>query len=133
MEPMGTAALAAVITALVNGMAGEVGKSVWASLKSFVLARVEHDSAAASALATIEQVPADQGAAKQLAAAIHDVVRADPAAASWLSSWFEEARAATSAPASVTNIVGGEAQVHGPVIQGHNFFGSIQCSPEQAT
>jgi len=126
MEPFTTAALATALTTLVNGAAGEVGKTAWTALTGFLRGRFGRDTAPGTALATLEQAPADPQSADRLAAVLTELAQTDKAAAAWLNPWFEQARAAivtTTGP--VTNTISGQAQVHGPVIQGQTFNGPI--------
>ena len=123
MEPFITAALATALTTLVNGVAGEAGKTAWASLTGVLRARFGRDTTPGTALAALEAAPADRQSADHLAAVLTELAQTDDVAASWLLPWFEEVRAAAAGP--VTNIVSGQAKVHGSVIQGHTFNGPI--------
>jgi hypothetical protein len=127
MEPFTTAALAAALTTLVNGAAGEAGKSAWNSLTSLVRSRLGRDSQPVVAIATLEQAPDDQEAAQQLASALEDVARTDHTAATWLHPWFEQAHAIVQSAPQATNIISGNAQVN-TAVQGNVFTGDLHIS-----
>lgn len=118
MELFTAAELTAAITALVNGAAGEAGKSMWKSLKDFVTVRKAERPEAVAALTTAEQTPTDQSAVARFAGALEEIARADPAAATWLRSWLTQAGA--PAPAAI-NVIGGQPTMHGPVIMSQNI------------
>lgn len=122
MEPFITSALATALTTLVNGVAGEAGKTAWASLTGVLRARFGRDTAPGTALAALEAAPADGRSADRLATVLTELAQTDDVAAAWLLPWFEEVRAAAG---PVTNIISGQARVHGSVIQGQTFNGPI--------
>lgn len=113
MDLFTTAELTAAITALVNGTAGEAGKSMWNALKGFVAARTAQRSDAVAALTTAERAPENRDAAAQAALVLTEIARTDTAAATWLQSWLTQAG---SAAPSAINVIGGQAVMHGPVI-----------------
>lgn len=126
MESFTTAALATALTTLVNGAAAEAGKTAWASLTGVLRARFGRDTAPGSALATLEEAPADERSAERLATVLTELAHADDDAAAWLNPWFEQVRvAAVTTTGPVTNTVSGHAQVRGPVIQVQTVNGSI--------
>ena len=121
MEPFTTAALATALTTLVNGAAGEAGKTAWTSLRTFVKSRLGRDPQPAAAVAALETTPSDPAAAQQLAVTLHDLARDDHTAAAWLGAWLADVRAQTP----VTNVIAGPAQISGNVVQTHTVNGDI--------
>jgi hypothetical protein len=120
------ASLAVVVAALVNGAGGEAGKQAWKSLTRLVGKAFGSHSTEMAALegahaATDVRNYADQFAAS-LAARAHNDERFATDLRVWLTH-TEKALAASSG--SVTNIVGGQAQVHGALLQGRDFSGPI--------
>jgi hypothetical protein len=124
MEPFTTAALAAALSTLVNGAAGEAGKSAWKSLTAFVRSKRGPGSPPAAALTALERTPQDQQAAQHLAVSLQELAGSDHTAGEWLNPWFEELQTIAGHPPSTTNIISGNAQVN-TAIQAHIIHGNI--------
>lgn len=120
-------AIAATITALISGAAGEAGKSTWTGLKSYVTTRWGHDSAPAAALTAAEEAPADPGAAQTLAGLLHDAADSEPDAADWLNRWLDQAATVANASGTANNTIAGNANVR-TAIQGYQFNGDINLT-----
>lgn len=121
MEPFTTAALAAALTTLVNGVAGEAGKTAWVSMRSFVTSRLTRHPEAIEAIAVLEATPTDAVAAERLAVSLGDLARHDRTAAAWLAAWFTEVQTQTP----VSNVIAGQARISGNVVQTHTVNGDI--------
>ena len=121
MEPFTTAALATALTTLVNGAAGEAGKTAWTSLRTFVKSRLGRDPQPAAVVAALEATPTDPATAQRLAIALQDLARDDQTAAAWLSAWLTEVQTHTP----VNNVIAGQAQISGNVVQTHTVNGDI--------
>ena len=128
MDPITSAALSTVIVPLASGAAGEAGKQAWATLTTFVKARLGRESPPAAAIEQIDQT-ADPGYADELAGHLHRLSNDDPQAAQWLATWLNSASALVHQTTHVSNVIGGQAQVHGPVVQGHTFSGLTFTTP----
>ncbi|MCU7730744.1 hypothetical protein ODJ79_44115 [Actinoplanes sp. KI2] len=122
MEPLTTATLAAALTALVNSTAGEAGKAAWASLKTFVTARLVRHPESADALAALEGPAGDHATAEHLASILFTLAQEDQTDRAWLQTWCSEVRSV----AQVNNVVTGRAHVSGNVIQAHTINGGIK-------
>ncbi|RJL31000.1 hypothetical protein [Bailinhaonella thermotolerans] len=111
---MDATALAAIISALAGGAAGEAGKSAWNSLTALVRRRFGDDSA------ELERRPPDEAAAGLVWRA-----GADPEFGEALAEWMRDASALVQQRRDVTNTISGDARVTGPVIQAGDIHGSI--------
>ncbi|MFC4590754.1 hypothetical protein [Sphaerisporangium corydalis] len=112
--------LAAIISALVGGVAGEAGKSAWASLTALARDRFGRDSPEAAAL---EAAPA--GDTREIAGILVDRAEADPEFRESLASWTAETGKIIQRSHDVSNTISGDARIHGTVIQAGDIFGSI--------
>jgi hypothetical protein len=121
MEPMTVTALAAALTALVNGAAGEAGKTSWTALVGLIKTRLGRDSRPAVEAAALERAPADEEVATRLAAALHEAATTDRDTAEWLMPWYAE----TIQEGAVVNAISGQAQIHGHVVQARTITGGI--------
>ncbi len=120
-------AIAATVTALISGAAGEAGKSTWTGLKTFVTTRWGRDSAPAAALTAAEETPNDPAATRALAGLLHDAADREPEAAAWLSRWLDQAGTVANASGAAHNTIAGTANVR-TAIQGYQFNGDINLS-----
>ena len=116
MDPSVIPTLAAVISAIVGGAAGEVGKNAWTSLTGLVRRRFGDD-----AVAAIETAQTPELTAESLA----ERAQADPAFAEALTSWTTETARLVQIKHDVTNTISGNARITGPVLQAGDVFGSI--------
>ncbi|GGM69880.1 hypothetical protein GCM10010106_15120 [Thermopolyspora flexuosa] len=122
MDPI-VPTLAAILTALVGGAAGEAGKSAWESLAALVRRRFGRDRQALEAVARPDAV-----APGELASLLGERAAADPEFRAALERWLAEAgpvarRAAGDPVNDTVNIVSGH--VGGNVIQAREIHGSI--------
>ncbi len=118
------ALVAASITAAASSMATEAGRHAWASLGRLVR-RAFGDRAPA---VLPEQAPAqpDPEWVQDLARKLVDYAAGDERFAADLRSWAVDSRVpATAVGDAVINTISGGATVHGTVIQGRDFTGSI--------
>jgi hypothetical protein len=116
MDPSVIPTLAAVISAIVGGAAGEVGKNAWTSLTGLVRRRFGDD-----AMAAIETAQTPEETAQSLV----QRAQADPAFAETLTSWTAETARLVQTKHDVTNTISGDARITGPVLQAGDVFGSI--------
>ncbi|PZG40962.1 hypothetical protein C1I98_22245 [Spongiactinospora gelatinilytica] len=119
MDPSIIPALAAVISAVVGGAAGEAGKSAWTSLTSLVRRRFGRETAA-------ELEPGANSTSTEMAEDLVNRAGADPEFARALAAWMSEtSRVVQQQKHDVVNVIGGEARITGPVVQAGDVFGSI--------
>jgi hypothetical protein len=121
VEPFTTAALAATLTTLVNGAAGEAGKTAWASMRNFVTTRLARHPQSAEAVAALEASPSDTSAAERLAVSLQGLAHDDQSAAAWIAAWFTDVQ--TNTP--VSNMIAGRARISGNIVQTHTINGDI--------
>jgi hypothetical protein len=122
VDPVSVTLLAGAITAMATGAGGEAGKQAWTSLTTLVHRAFGRHST----LAALEAAPDDQGQATVLATVLTDHADKDRSFAAELRTWLDDARRILQLSEDhVTNIIGGSAQVHGPVFQGRDFTGPI--------
>ncbi|MEU8271129.1 hypothetical protein AB0B89_28715 [Sphaerisporangium sp. NPDC049002] len=117
---MDPTALTAIISALAGGAAGEMGKDAWASLTTLVRRRFGSESAAVAAVERADPVTPDD-----VAGVLVSLAGADPEFEKELREWTAEARRVIQQRRDVSNTIGGEAQIAGPVIQAGDIHGSI--------
>ncbi|WP_157249247.1 hypothetical protein [Nonomuraea typhae] len=107
-----------VVAALLAGAAGEAGKSAWASLTALAKRRFGGDEDAVAALESAEAADT-----QHVVTVLQQKAAEDAEFAGELSSWATQTRQ-TLHLTSTTNIIGGNATIHGNAIQaGH--IGSI--------
>ena len=133
MDPFTGAALATTVVPLVSGAAGEAGKQAWASLTGFITAKFGRDSRPAEALDAVERQPDDESRAALLGETLHRLAQADPDIDTWLRAWLAEAAPLAATSSQVLNTIGGQATVHGPVVQAHTITGSVTFSAPPPT
>ena len=134
--------IGAVILAIVGGTAGEASSRLWDELTALVCQPLHRRPntveavAAASGneeLAALQQSPADQRRAVDLAEVLLVRVEADPAFGLEFRNWWAQASQVLPAMGNVTNTISGGTQ-HGPVLQGRDFsnitFGSSSTAPK---
>jgi hypothetical protein len=112
--------LTAIVSALVGGAAGEVGKSAWATLSTLVRRRFGSDSAPVAALES-----ADPDKPDELAGILAELAGTDPEFEKDLQKWAAEATHIIQQKRDVSNTISGEAQITGPVVQAGDIHGSI--------
>jgi hypothetical protein len=119
MDPSVIPALAAVISAVVGGAAGEAGRSAWASLTALVRRRFGAETPAA-----IEAPEA--GDSPEIAGILISRAQADPEFGEALAAWMAEtARIVQRHRHDVTNTIRGNARISGTVVQAGDVSGSI--------
>ena len=116
MDPSVIPALAAVISAIVGGAAGEVGKNAWTSLTGLVRRRFGDD-----AVAAIDTARTPEESARSLV----ERAQADPEFGETLASWTAETARLVQTKHDVSNTISGDARITGPVLQAGDVFGSI--------
>ncbi len=129
VDPVSVALLVGVLTSIATGAGGEAGKQAWTSLAALVGKASRRDSAPDASLTALEMAPADHGQATTLATALADRAEKDEAFAVELRTWLTNTQHALHlSDDQTTNIIGGRAQVYGPVLQGRDFTGPIRFS-----
>lgn len=123
MDPITAAVLAATVVPLASGAAGEAGKQAWSSLVGYLRTKSARDGAPAEAEALERQPDAARG--EVLAIRLVELARRDREFEAWLRAWFRDAAVLAQPQASVVNVVSGQAQVHGGVVQAHTITGPI--------
>lgn len=124
VDPVSVTLLVGAITSIATGAGGEAGKQAWTALVHKAFRR---DSPLDASLTELEVAPADQGRVTALATALADRAEKDEAFAVELRTWLSNTRHALHlSDDQTTNIIGGRAQVHGPVFQGRDFTGPIR-------
>ena len=81
----------------------------------------------------MEQQPDDHDAAHRLAASLRATAGTDPAAATWLNSWFDEARATTAPAAPVAGNADQIQQVLHNLVENAVKYGSRSGGEVRAT
>lgn len=115
MDPISLSALVALIT---KSAAGEAGKSAWEGLVGLARRAFGHGPQAEAALRGTEE--GDRDAALDLAGRLVQSAAADPELDGLLRSWIARAREAPGT-GNVTNNFGGNARVHGDVVQARDI------------
>ena len=111
MEPISLSALVALIT---QAAAGEAGKGAGDGLIALVRRAIGHGSHAQSALDRSRE--GDQSATLDLAGRLVQGAAADPEFDHLLRAWMAEVQRQSSSQA-VLNGIGGNARIHGDVVQ----------------
>ena len=129
MDPITAAALSATVMPLVSGAAGEAGKKAWESLAAFVGKRFGRRSDAATAARALAQHPDEAQHGELLAGILERAAALDGDVADWIREWLRDAAPLADPQgaqvSTVTNVVSGNAKVHGAVIQSHTISGPI--------
>ncbi|MEU8401898.1 hypothetical protein AB0C28_42510 [Nonomuraea sp. NPDC048892] len=120
MDPDMVPTLAAIVSAIVGGTAGEAGKQAWTSLTALVRRRFGGDD---SATAIVES-PAKQQP-EEIAQVLVDRAHTDPEFELTLAKWMTDTVHLIRHTHVVHNSIGGSAHVNGPVVQAGDVFGSI--------
>ncbi|MEQ4716038.1 hypothetical protein [Nonomuraea sp. B19D2] len=120
MDPSVIPTLAAVISAIVGGAAGEAGKNAWTSLTALIRRRFGDDVAVTSAIERAESRPPEETAEIIAAHAA-----ADPSFQEALDRWTVETARLIQSKHDVSNTISGNARITGPVLQAGDVFGSI--------
>ncbi len=117
MDAISVDALTAMI---VQAAAGEAGKNTWAALLALGRRAFKRSHAAQRALE--RATTGDHQAATQAAEHLVSQSRLDPAVDEALRAWMIDA---LGQAAAATNIVSGEARIHGNVVQARDIQGPI--------
>ncbi|MEO3859317.1 hypothetical protein [Acrocarpospora sp. B8E8] len=117
--------IAALISAVAGGVAGEVGKNAWTSLASLVRRRFGDGS---RELAAVEA--ASPETAPDVSGLLVERARADAGFSEALTSWASQTAQVIGPSHDITNNIGGDARFQGPVIQSGDVFGSITFGPQ---
>ncbi|MEV0394632.1 hypothetical protein [Polymorphospora rubra] len=123
MDPITAAVLAATVVPLASGAAGEAGRQAWVSLTAFLRTRFGQGAAPAAA-AAVERQP-DAPRAQVLATHLVDLAEHDQEFGQWLRVWLRDATRVCDQQRSSTNIVGGQAQITGNLVQTQTIVGSL--------
>lgn len=115
---MEAALVAEVIAALLGGAAGEMGKSAWSSLTALVRRRF---GAGGDDLAVLEGARAAD--TERVVGVLRRRAETDAEFAVELAAWAGETRDALRL--STTNVISGNATVHGNIVQTGHITGSI--------
>ncbi|MFB4276427.1 MULTISPECIES: hypothetical protein [unclassified Nonomuraea] len=120
MDPSAISALAAIVSAIIGGAAGEAGKHAWTSLITLVRRSSDTNPHAVAALERLgTQSP------EEITKALVDHANADAEFAESLIGWTNDTIHLTQHKRDVSNTIGGNARVSGPVIQAGDVLGSI--------
>ncbi|MEV4080321.1 hypothetical protein AB0J43_08535 [Nonomuraea fuscirosea] len=120
MDPDMVPTLAAIVSAIVGGTAGEAGKQAWVSLAALVRRRFGGDD---SAVAILESPVRRQP--EEITQVLVDRAHADPGFESALAKWMTDTVHLIQHTHVVHNSIGGNARIDGPVIQAGDVSGSI--------
>lgn len=115
--------MAAVVSAMVSGVAGEAGEKLWDGLAALVRRpfRGGDDQGSGMAeLAAVEKAQDDKDRALELAKVLLARADAQEAFAAGLDAWLGQARQVMLSIGGVSNTISGGHQT-GPVFQGRDF------------
>lgn len=124
MDPITTSALAAVLLKVLDGASGEAGRQVWTKFTDTVQRAFGRRSEPAEATRELAANPGDEDRAEVLAGTLLAEAERDEELRAELGEWFAEARRVTG-EGDVTNVIGGNAQIHGNAIQARDISGDI--------
>ncbi|GES26303.1 hypothetical protein Aple_092020 [Acrocarpospora pleiomorpha] len=116
--------IAALLSALAGGVAGEVGKTAWTSLTSLVRRRFGDNS---RELAAVEATSPET--APDISDLLVEWAHTDADFGEALTSWAAQTAENIGQSHDVTNTISGNARIQGPVIQAGDVFGSITLGP----
>ncbi|AXK35630.1 hypothetical protein DVA86_26335 [Streptomyces armeniacus] len=114
---MDTEAAAALVSVAARSVATSAGQSAWTSLVSLVRRTLGREAEPAT--------PEDSEAVRVLEGRLVERAGADPEFARQLCEWAEAHRELLPDGGAVHNTIGGDACVHGPVIQARDIHGDI--------
>ncbi|SEG79918.1 hypothetical protein SAMN05444920_104769 [Nonomuraea solani] len=120
MDASVISALAVVVSAIIGGAAGEAGKGAWTSLTTLVRRRFGSD---AQAVATLEQF--NTHSPEEITKVLVGHANADSEFEVALTEWTNDTIRLIRHTHDVSNSIGGEARISGPVIQAGDVQGSI--------
>ncbi|TDE39937.1 hypothetical protein E1295_32550 [Nonomuraea mesophila] len=120
MDPSTIPTLAAIVSAIVGGAAGEAGKHAWTSLTALVRRRFGDGDAAVAAL---EQI--DAQSPEEVTKVLVDHAKADAEFEQALIAWTTNTMHFIQYEHDVHNTIAGHAHISGPVIQAGDVLGSI--------
>jgi len=115
--------LAAMISALIGGVAGEAGKGAWGALATLTRKAFGFEPEEAALELTGAEDP------QAIAGILVERAEEDPEFRESLSAWVTEAKTVVQQRHDVANTISGTAQIHGTVIQAGDVFGSINLGP----
>ncbi|MFI9637155.1 hypothetical protein ACIHAX_31115 [Nocardia sp. NPDC051929] len=118
MDPISLSVLLALIT---QAAAGEAGKSAWNGLARLTRRAFGDEHRADRAL---QRAQDDRDGAIDLAGHLMNGAAADPVLADLIRTWIDHTQQA-AADEAVINTIGGQAQVHGHVVQARDI-GNVQ-------
>jgi hypothetical protein len=120
LDPLSGPAVAAAISALVAGTAGEADKIAWGSLAALVHRTFGRGSPPDNLVGG----ECDAGVVDALSRELASRAESDPVFAEALRSWVSSA---SSSPGGgeVRNVIAGEAYIEGNVVQTRSVFGSV--------
>jgi hypothetical protein len=130
MDPAAAGAIGAAVVAAANSAGGEAGRQAWSSLVAAVRRALGRRDATPAEESVVEAVRAPGEPAEAAAVSLRDLVlawaREDPDFLAELADWQREHAAVLEArDDNVTNTIGGNTTVHGPVIQARDIHGGI--------
>lgn len=120
MDPSVIPTLAVIVSAIIGGAAGEAGKHAWTSLATLVSRRFDNEAHAAAAL---EQF--DTQSPEEIVKVLVDHANSDADFEMELAKWTNDTICLIQHRRDVSNTIGGDARISGPVIQAGNVLGSI--------
>jgi hypothetical protein len=129
VDPLSAGLLAATVTGLARGVGGEAGKRALTALADLVRNKFGHQSHQQAELEAVQAAPQDKDQSQRLAGLLAQRAGEDPDFGRELQAWLADVHrllppSQTPTGTTVTNIVGGSAQVHGHLVQGE-FHGPV--------
>nr|WP_093746318.1 hypothetical protein [Streptomyces sp. PAN_FS17] len=124
---------AGLLTALVGGVGGELGRQVWAGLGALVRRPFQRDEGGGqlpptppgeAELARLEEQPDDPARAQALSTALAMRAAADRDFHAGLQQWLTQATALVHSGGGETRNEISGGTFHGPVLQGRDFSGA---------
>ncbi|WP_213453511.1 hypothetical protein [Rhizomonospora bruguierae] len=122
MDPVTAGVLAATVVPLASGAAGEAGKQAWNSLLTAFRRRFGRDAAASVENAITAGETAD---AESVMGEVVRSAESDAEFAGWLQEWIRDAAPLAQRHTAVRNVVAGQAEIGGGLVQAHTINGAV--------
>jgi hypothetical protein len=134
MDPMS----AELLAAMAGGAGGEVGRQLWAGLRTVVRRPFHRGDGGSSEVAVmrsgeaelgaLEQSPEDPARAQALCTVLAKRADLDPDFSTGLQQWYEQVKLIHTGDGDVSSTISG-GTFQGPVLQGRDFSGLSITSP----
>ncbi|WP_155357320.1 hypothetical protein [Acrocarpospora macrocephala] len=121
--------IAALISAVAGGVAGEVGKNAWTSLASLVRRRYGDHSRELAAVEAASPESASSETAPDISGLLVEWARTDADFGEALTTWAAQTAETIGQSHDIANTISGDARIQGTVIQAGDVFGSITIGP----